>query len=82
MFKTKFSVLGGACKDFIFAPRIDNLLNVWSGLEGIISADKSLDEDENVRVFMAFDHEEVGSRSERGADSAYAPQVLECKIIN
>ena len=48
-----------------------------------MSADnKDLDEDENVRVFMAFDHEEVGSRSERGADSAYAPQVNIISLYN
>ena len=46
-----------------------------------MSADnKDLDEDSNIRVFMAFDHEEVGSRSESGADSACASRVFKYKV--
>lgn len=73
------STIGGANEDFIFAPRIDNLLNTHCGLEGLIQSCQDEDDlktDPNVRVFFSFDNEEVGSLSSQGANSVYAEHVL------
>jgi len=72
------SAIGGANNDFIFAPRIDNLLNMYAGLEGFIDSldNDSLSKEENIRMLVGYDNEEVGSRSAQGAGSSFTEQVM------
>jgi aspartyl aminopeptidase len=74
--------------DLIAAPRLDNLATSYAGVRalvavvdeagGVASAPaKEIPASRSVPVLVLFDHEEVGSQSERGAMSTLLPSVLE-----
>jgi len=58
------SVLVGATRDLVSAPRIDNLLSCHAGTQALVDAAEA---DGPVPVLALFDHEEVGSVSSSGA---------------
>lgn len=64
--------LGGWRDEFIASPRIDNQLSCWAALDALIAADSA-----GTLVVALFDHEEVGSTSATGADSALLADVLD-----
>ena len=64
----------GANEEFISAPKIDNLVSVYSGLLGLIEAEGIHDQ---INVFVGFDNEEIGSSTKQGADSNYLLNTLE-----
>merc|ERR1719383_1654102 len=72
------AVIGGAFEEFIFSPRLDNLVNAYTSTVGLIRSleGASLDEEENVRMISLFDNEEVGSQSAQGAESMFQEHVL------
>jgi len=72
------STVAGISNDFIFAPRIDNLLNMYTGLCGLIEScqDGHLDCDTNLRMLVGYDNEEVGSRSSQGAGSSFTEYIM------
>ncbi len=67
------STLLGRGDEFISAPRIDNLCSSWAAIEALLAADAT----EHVNVVALFDHEEIGSTSNRGAGSSLVESVLE-----
>jgi len=73
------SVIGGALKEFIFSPRIDNLFMSYCALVGLIesSTQESVARETRVRLVALFDNEEVGSETSHGASSNMMPQTLE-----
>jgi aspartyl aminopeptidase len=66
--------VAGAGGAFISAPRIDNQLSCYAGTEALTGAEVR---DDRVAVLVLFDHEEVGSASDRGADGAFLASLLE-----
>ncbi|MGV1009722.1 MAG: M18 family aminopeptidase [Dermatophilaceae bacterium] len=61
--------------ELVAAPRLDNLATAYAGVQALVAA-----AGHGVRhrlVLALFDHEEVGSESERGARSPLLPAVLE-----
>lgn len=70
------SAIGGIKDEFIFAPRLDNLMSTYTGLLGIINSCDSLHNESNIRMFMSFDNEEVGSQSAQGAMSNHVEYIL------
>jgi len=65
----------GLARELVSAPRLDNLGTTYAGARALLRA---VEEDaEVVPVLVLFDHEEVGSVSERGAMSSLLPAVLE-----
>ncbi|MCV7288118.1 M18 family aminopeptidase [Mycolicibacterium wolinskyi] len=67
------SAVTGAGGEFVSAPRLDNQATCYAGLEAFLAADA----DGHVPVLALFDHEEVGSTSDHGAQSELLPTVLE-----
>lgn len=75
------SVVGGRDAEFIFAPRLDNLLSTHAGLAAFEALVASGDQN-SVAVLCLFDHEEVGSTTQTGAVSSYLAHLLEQSILS
>jgi aspartyl aminopeptidase len=67
----------GRDRDLIAAPRLDNLATSYAGVRAMLAATEAAPARPWVPVLVLFDHEEVGSVSERGAFSTLLPSVLE-----
>lgn len=67
------SAVTGVDGDFISAPRLDNQATCYAGLEALLAAPAST----HLPVLALFDHEEVGSQSDHGAQSDLLLTVLE-----
>lgn len=67
------SAITGADGDLISAPRLDNQATCYAGLEALLAAPATA----FVPVLALFDHEEVGSQSDHGAQSDLLLTVLE-----
>ena len=63
----------GAEKEFISAPRLDDLECAWTCLQGFVSAENP----SAIPVYCLFDNEEVGSSTRQGADSTFLSDTLE-----
>lgn len=72
------SALTGAEGEFVSAPRLDNQGTCFSGLQALLAAEPV---DGVVPVLALFDHEEIGSTSERGAQSDLLSTVLERIVL-
>jgi aspartyl aminopeptidase len=62
------SCLGGACNEFLYSGRLDNLCSAYQSLRALV--DSTTAGKRNVKIAMLFDHEEVGSSSCAGAGSS------------
>ncbi|NDK89213.1 M18 family aminopeptidase [Gordonia desulfuricans] len=71
------SRLLGADEDLLSAPRLDNQGTCYAGLRALLDGAPSI----HTRVLALFDHEEVGSGSERGAASEFLPTILERIVL-
>lgn len=63
----------GEKEDFISAPRLDNQLSCYALLQAICNGKHT----DGIHMMVLYDHEEIGSRSKQGADSALTGTVLE-----
>ena len=59
--------------ELISAARIDNLCSCWAGIDALIAAESA----DAINVVALFDHEEIGSSSNRGASSPILESALE-----
>ncbi|CAD5212941.1 unnamed protein product [Bursaphelenchus okinawaensis] len=83
-FPTEKAELGGLKDEFVFSPRLDNLLGVYTTVKGLIESQKQPVEakyDNITKVAVCFDHEEVGSGSAAGAKSQVFEQVLRRLVL-
>lgn len=71
------SALIGLFEEFISSPRLDNMLSSLCSIDAILSEAATPSENSNISMICLFDHEEVGSASAQGADSALLPDALE-----
>ncbi|MPY96189.1 MAG: M18 family aminopeptidase, partial [Acidimicrobiia bacterium] len=67
----------GLREEFVSAPRIDNQLSCWAGVAALAARAAEGVAADRVEALVLFDHEEVGSASDRGADGAFLGSVLE-----
>lgn len=63
----------GAEEEFISAPRLDNQLSCYALLHALCDARRR----KGISMIVLYDHEEIGSRSKQGADSALTAGLLE-----
>ncbi|MFI5426139.1 M18 family aminopeptidase [Aeromicrobium sp. UC242_57] len=72
------SALTGAHRELVSAPRLDNQVTCFAGTRALVNASPVA----GTRPVLAlFDHEEVGSTSERGAQSDLLATVLERIVL-
>jgi aspartyl aminopeptidase len=71
------STQSGGYGEFISAPRLDNQASCFAGLEAFLDAAPG----EYLPVLALFDHEEVGSTSDHGADSELLLTTLERIVL-
>ncbi|MCX2712267.1 M18 family aminopeptidase [Mycolicibacterium sp. J2] len=71
------SAITGAGQEFVSAPRLDNQVTCYAGLEALLAVEPH----SHVPVLALFDHEEVGSQSDHGAQSELLPTVLERIVL-
>jgi aspartyl aminopeptidase len=71
------STLLGVDGEFISAPRLDNQGTCYAGLEAFLAAEPH----GYLPVLALFDHEEVGSTSDHGAQSDLLPTTLERIVL-
>lgn len=64
---------GGARREYVFAPRLDNLASCHAGLSALLSAPPA---PHVTRGVFLFDHEECGSQSAQGAQGPFLRDVL------
>ena len=67
--------LAGAEDELLSAPRLDNLCSSWAGLSALLAVVDDLPP--AIPVLVLFDHEEIGSTSDRGAGSTLLPHLVE-----
>lgn len=82
-YPTEPSTLIGRHDELIAAPRLDNLATAYAGVRALLQAASQSGRSDSgpVPVLVLFDHEEIGSQSERGAMSTLLPAVLERIVL-
>lgn len=75
LFDLNAPTLGGADEEFVFSARLDNQASCHAGLEGLLDA-TGADLPDATAVLALFDHEEIGSRTQRGADGRLVEDLL------
>lgn len=73
LFDAEKSSLGGINKEFVFAPRLDNLASVHASFEALKISEA---ENNNIQMAVYFQHEEIGSESQNGANSNFLEATL------
>jgi aspartyl aminopeptidase len=73
--------LVGQGQAFVSASRLDNLCSCFCALTALVQRLARPEPRRRVSAFVFFDHEEVGSASSRGAQSAFLRDVLERSVI-
>ncbi|OBB82302.1 M18 family aminopeptidase [Mycobacterium colombiense] len=68
----------GADTDLLSAPRLDNQASCYAGLEALLAVERA---GAYLPVVVLFDHEEVGSSSDHGAQSDLLGTVLERIVL-
>jgi aspartyl aminopeptidase len=71
------SSIVGADGSLVSAPRLDNQTSCYAGMEALLAAQSR----RFVPVLVLFDHEEVGSSSDHGAQSDLLSTVLERVVL-
>ena len=71
------STVIGVNQNLVSAPRLDNQVTCYAGLEALLAAEPV----EHLPVLVLFDHEEVGSTSDHGAQSDFLLTTLERIVL-
>lgn len=73
--------LGGREDELVFSGRLDNLAMCHAGVAALLEVAPRAGSGDLVPVVALFDHEEVGSESAYGAQSAFLPRALERIVL-
>mmetsp|Transcript_31549 Transcript_31549/g.27945 ORF Transcript_31549/g.27945 Transcript_31549/m.27945 type:complete len:492 (-) Transcript_31549:52-1527(-) len=77
MVDTNKSQLIGLHKEFISSGRLDNMLSSLTATHALLEVSEDVQDDRSVNLIYLFDHEEIGSRSDQGADGTLVKDSLE-----
>ena len=72
LFDLTRAAIGGANGEFLFSARLDNLASSHAGLEALLATPNP----KRTAVLACFDHEEIGSRTNRGANGRTLETLL------
>ena len=76
------SAIVGVDASLISAPRLDNLCSSWAGIEALLEVTApEADPPPQIPLLVLFDHEEIGSSSDRGAASTLLPAITERIVL-
>ncbi|MGZ4512748.1 MAG: M18 family aminopeptidase [Mycobacterium sp.] len=75
------STVIGAGADLLSAPRLDNQASCYAGMEALLALEQASEPGGFLPVLVLFDHEEVGSSSDHGAQSDLLGTVLERIVL-
>ena len=75
------STVIGADASLLSAPRLDNQASCYAGLEALLAVEETSAPRGFLPVLVLFDHEEVGSSSDHGAQSNLLGTVLERIVL-
>lgn len=75
VFDTQKGVFWGATDEFYADSQLDNLASCHAALQALL--DDSVLENDHTLVCAFFDHEEIGSESNKGADGSFLTDVLQ-----
>jgi len=73
---TQPGALNGINHEFIASPRLDNLFSSYAALTAIIDPESHSQDSGFINMTCLFDHEEIGSNSQQGADSPLLGDTL------
>jgi len=69
-------VIGGIRDEFFFSPRLDNQMMCYCAIEGLLNKCDDVEEEENVRMVLLYDNEEVVSQSAYGPKSSFTGDIM------
>ncbi|MCF7969630.1 MAG: M18 family aminopeptidase [Methylococcaceae bacterium] len=75
VYDTQKGMFWGVDKEFYADSQLDNLASCHAGLSALL--DEAVLHSGHTSVCAFFDHEEVGSESNKGADGSFLPDILE-----
>lgn len=75
------STVIGVDAGLLSAPRLDNQASCYAGLEALLASEREAPPAGYLPVLVLFDHEEVGSSSDHGAQSDLLGTVLERIVL-
>ncbi|MDD2660912.1 MAG: M18 family aminopeptidase [Methylococcales bacterium] len=75
VYDTQKGVFWGAGNEFYANSQLDNLASCHAALQALL--DNEVLENDNTLVCAFFDHEEIGSKSNKGADGSFLSDVLQ-----
>jgi aspartyl aminopeptidase len=76
------STFAGVDDELISGPRLDNLCSSWAGLEALLEVTgDGAPALAHIPMLVLFDHEEIGSTSDRGAASTLLPAITERVVL-
>lgn len=73
--------LAGRDDELLASSRLDNLASCWAATEALTDVASAEGAPGAVPLVCLFDHEEVGSTSDRGAASSLLPTVIERSVL-
>ncbi|MFU8790025.1 MAG: M18 family aminopeptidase [Methylobacter sp.] len=75
VYDTQKGAFWGADSEFYADSQLDNLASCHAALQALL--DDATPQADTTRVCALFDHEEIGSQSNKGADGSFLPDVLQ-----
>jgi aspartyl aminopeptidase len=75
VYDTHKGAFWGAESEFYANSQLDNLASCHAGLQALL--DGAVMQSDSTRVCALFDHEEIGSQSNKGAEGSFLPDILQ-----